>query len=449
MSKLFRRGEIWYAWVRHPQGGVRKQSTLCTDKRAAETVLAQLEREAADPAHATAQKITTQFVLDEYYRSRQRLGRAEGTLHHTRVKAGALLGLLPVRASNITHAVVQRYVDARLKEGARRTTIKKELRVLKASLKLANKNRDWAGNPDAVIPELDDDYTPGERFLTPWEMVGLATVLEPRRMALVAFAVATGCDPGALWRARREDIAEDLSMVHVRGTKRASRDRMVPLEHPAQATLVAWSLARANASGPLFDKWSNVRRDLHQACGKLGIPGCSPNDLRRTFGTWLREGGVEPHLIGKAMGHADSRMVERVYGKLTPEALGSLLKQRMGGGGRMDHVAGRLMGHRGDCSGTSAALPALPDHSPHAEKQGDPPGFDNLASAQGRNRTADTGIFSPLGDDYYRPVIPVATHADVGAWDIGGRRLAAEPSAACKAFRAQSWLHFASGSVAA
>jgi len=43
-------------------------------------------------------------------------------------------------------------------------------------------------------------------------------------------------------------------------------------------------------------------------------PPCSPNDLRRTYATWLRAQGVEPQLIGAAMGHRDSRMVERVTG---------------------------------------------------------------------------------------------------------------------------------------
>ena len=30
---------------------------------------------------------------------------------------------------------------------------------------------------------------------------------------------------------------------------------------------------------------------------------------------WLRDAGVEPHLIGKVLRHTDSRMAERVYGK--------------------------------------------------------------------------------------------------------------------------------------
>jgi len=52
------------------------------------------------------------------------------------------------------------------------------------------------------------------------------------------------------------------------------------------------------------------------------------NDLRRTHATWLRNAGVEPHLIGADLGHTDGRMAERVYGRLKPTELGRLLSER-------------------------------------------------------------------------------------------------------------------------
>jgi hypothetical protein len=79
----------------------------------------------------------------------------------------------------------------------------------------------------------------------------------------------------------------------------------------------------------LFRPWGNSRRDLTQACERAGIPPVSPNDLRRTFGTWLRLHGVAPHFIGVAMGHADSRMVERVYGRMPEENLRATLNEHV------------------------------------------------------------------------------------------------------------------------
>jgi integrase len=56
----------------------------------------------------------------------------------------------------------------------------------------------------------------------------------------------------------------------------------------------------------------------------------SPNDLRRTYATWRRQHGTAPHLIGVAVGHTDSRMAERVYGRVPVESLGRLLAECLG-----------------------------------------------------------------------------------------------------------------------
>ena len=134
----------------------------------------------------------------------------------------------------------------------------------------------------------------------------------------------TGQQHGACLR--REDVASDLAFVRVRGTKRKTRDRILPIVTEDQRSLLKYALEHAQGeNGLLFLDWQNVRRDLRAACTKLKIPRCSPNDLRRTCATWLRAAGTPPHLIAPLMGHADSRMVERVYGCLEPAALAQLI----------------------------------------------------------------------------------------------------------------------------
>ena len=376
MAKLFKRGKVWHAWVRKRAGGVKRVSTLCTDKRAAEAVLSQLEREAVDPAYAAANKATSQRVLDDYYRSRVRIGRSAGTLHHVKVKAGALLGLLPARAADITHAAMERYIDRRVSEGAMRTTVKKELRVLKASLKLARKNGLWAGEPDAVIPELEDDYKPRRRALSPWELVALVSQLDGDRGAHVAFIVASGARWSESLAATIEEVGDALAsgLMPLHGTKTHASARVVPIVGPAR-TLFGWVYSRMH---PVFLAWGNVRRDLAAACRRAGIPPVTPNDLRRTFATWLREAGVEPQLVGAAMGHTDSRMVERVYGRLQPEALSKLLEA---------HVEAVPLVR---CDSAVVGPPETIGGSSEVASTA------FLSGAQGRNRTADTGIFSPV-----------------------------------------------------
>ncbi len=143
--------------------------------------------------------------------------------------------------------------------------------------------------------------------------------------------VATSAEWGAVIRTRREDVSEDLAFVRIRGTKRKTRDRVVPIVTKDQGTLLKYALEHAQGEkGQLFLDWQNVRRDLRAACAKLEIPRCSPNDLRRTCATWLRAAGTPPHLIAPLMGHADSRMVERVYGRLEPVTLAKLIAKATG-----------------------------------------------------------------------------------------------------------------------
>jgi len=69
--------------------------------------------------------------------------------------------------------------------------------------------------------------------------------------------------------------------------------------------LVAYALEHAQGTcGHLFKPWSNVRWDLHAA--------------------------ASPEFIAPVMGHADTRMVERVYGRLPLEDLRRRLAQAMG-----------------------------------------------------------------------------------------------------------------------
>jgi integrase len=398
-ERLFKRpgGRVWQAYVKE-RGKWKTKSTHCTDKRAAEHKLADLERAAANPALDAARQTTTRRILEEYLASKKRIGRAAGTLHHVRIKSQALVTLLPTLAEDITHPACERYIDARLAQGVMRTTILKELRVLKPALKLARRNGLWFGEPDDVIPELDDDSTAGTRTLSAWELIAVCGAITARRMAIVAFAAATGCDPGAIWRARPADVAPDFSAVQIHGTKRETRERTVPLALPSQRLLVAWALEHADGGpdGTLFSPWANMRRDLGIAARKLGVPPFNATDLRRTFGTMLRNAGVEPQLIAPAMGHVDGRQVERVYGKLTPEALSTLLTARVG-----QDFGGRVM---------SPATPSALPPGGGSEEPGTPSGVVNRedppsppANPEGaryvRGGSAVQGGFRGTGED--------------------------------------------------
>lgn len=74
--------------------------------------------------------------------------------------------------------------------------------------------------------------------------------------------------------------------------------------------------ARHRGTGPVVRPWTNMVRDLSQSCERAEVPRCTANDLRRTFASWLIQGGVSNRIVADLMGHGTTRMVDMVYGKL-------------------------------------------------------------------------------------------------------------------------------------
>ncbi len=323
MARLFRRGRVWHAWIGKPGGGTVRVSTNCADRKAAEKRAAELERDSVDPAHAAASKADTATACTEFLASRARRGRAAGTVGFYRTKLGHAVRLLPGRLAQIDAASCERFIEKRLSEGAAQTTVKKEIRAIGSMLRHAKRQGLYARDMESVLPELDETYAPRTRALSPWELVALASALGPRRASHVVFIVCTGARWSESVRAQRGDV--DGQMVFLRGTKTARAVRTVPVPPTMRAPL-AWALAHAPAD--LFDRWTNVRRELNDACDAAGIARVTPNDLRRTFATWLRQSGVTPDIIGAALGHTTSRMAEVVYGRIKPADLDRLISER-------------------------------------------------------------------------------------------------------------------------
>jgi integrase len=321
MPRLYKRDRIWWYQFR---GG--RYSTHCTDKKAAELEAREIERRVADPAYRAANKATLADVYPDFIAQQHQRGRSKGTLkmYETHLAhLGRVLGEAAPLAS-LDAARLDRYVGTRHGEGAKSTTIHKELTSLRGMLKMARRHKLYPFALEEVMPLVDGASEPGTRHLTAQQVPKLLAKLQPKRAAFVAFIVATGADLSSVETAQKGDIDLAAGTVLVRGTKTNHRWRTVPILKPFA------KLAERAAKGLPFEPWGNVRRDLEVACRRAKVPRVTPRDLRRTHGSILRQLGVEPHLIGKMLGHADSRMVEKVYGQLPADALGKLMGSRVG-----------------------------------------------------------------------------------------------------------------------
>jgi len=341
MSRVYKRvaSPIWQAEWYDLAGRRHQRSTQCTDRRAAEARLREWERDSSDPARAAARETTVRTAVEALVAQRHQeaiAGRkAHATVRFYAAKAGHAVRVFgeDFRLAELTPAALDRYVAQRRGEGAGDSTIHKELVTLRGALKLAKRRGLWAGDVDVVLPiAFSPAYVPKARWLRPDELEKLLEALPSDRGAVVAFAVALGAEWQAIVRAQVGDLAGDPTSVHLRGTKRATRDREVPvvLDWQRQLLALAKEHSRGDGRGSMHRRWINVRRDLHAACERAGIDPVSPNDLRRTFGHWMRGEGMSPATVGAALGHTDGRMAERVYARLDARELAAAMRREAG-----------------------------------------------------------------------------------------------------------------------
>ncbi len=345
--RLIKRGKTWYARFYDAAGVRQSVSTRCHDKAAAEAFARQLEREAADPDHATARAATVTSILEEMILDcleRSKVGKMapESVQFYTK-RAGHLrraeqLGTLPPSLHLMRAQHVDAYISLRRREGVSEHTISKELVTLRKALKLAKRRGRFRGDLAELLPSgFAPAYKPRTRTLSMPELERLLPELGPDRGARVAFAIATGANLRETDRALRSDVAADR--VHLRGTKRETRDRIVPIVRPWQRDLLAYAIEHAQGTGDaLFTPWVKMVRDLALACRRSDIERCSSNDLRRTFATWMRIEGLPTDILGATLGHVDSRMVERVYGRLSPDQLIARVRTALGDGPPVDQT---------------------------------------------------------------------------------------------------------------
>jgi integrase len=352
-ERLFKVGRTWHTWFY--LGGRRiKRSTHRRSKSAARAEARKWEEAASDPARAAAEATTVEDALNEVLQLRREQAKAgersSETADFFEKKSGVLVRVLGADTvlATVSAAVLDEYVSTRRRESVSDHSIYKELVVLRSALKLAKRRGTWFGELDATMPRLSPRYEPRKTFLSQDQLSKLFAELGADDAARAAFCVATGAELRATVTARREDLGE--AAVLLRGSKNPKRWRPVPIVTDVQRTLLVYALKYAGvaqvaerraevsrvagstpAPGTLFRKTGDeFRWALRYAARRAGIGHVTPNDLRRTYSTWLRAAGAALETIAPTMGHRDTRMLERVYAKLPPDLLAARLRAEMG-----------------------------------------------------------------------------------------------------------------------
>jgi integrase len=321
VGRIYKRGATFWAYWTDVRGEHHRQSLRTGDQAVARARLRELELAATNPAaHSRIALSTAITALLEVVEQENAVGTwrsyAQKARHLVR-----LFGDIDLRA--IDRQRVVGYIQRRKQEGAKAHTIHKELVVLRRTFTESEHRGTWAGDVRKLIPAIKIDYQPRETWLTNHQALQmLERVAEPRRL-WVQLAIYAGLCLSEIEGLRWEGVDFVEQKIRVPGKKRASRWRIVPLLPELAYAMESYR----KKTGPVVEKWGNVRRDLARACELAKVPRVTPNDLRRTFASWLKNRGADSAAVAALLGHSSTKMVDRVYGKLSHETLLAIVLQ--------------------------------------------------------------------------------------------------------------------------
>lgn len=214
----------------------------------------------------------------------------------------------------------------------RRSTANRTLTVLKGAL-----NRLWrAGkvSSDAAwrrVEPFEGVDSARIRYLSMAEATRFLNAADPDFRRLATGALQTGARYGELCRMDVSDFNPDSGTVMVRQSK-GGHPRHIVLTDEGVEFFKQLIIGRAS-SDPLFVKNENRWGPSHQekptaaACtnGKI-TPAITFHGLRHTWASHAVMNGVPLMVVGKNLGHADTRMVEKHYGHLAPSFVADAIR---------------------------------------------------------------------------------------------------------------------------
>jgi integrase len=207
----------------------------------------------------------------------------------------------------------------------RRSSANRTLTILKAAL-----NRAWRAGKIASddawrrVEPFENVDSARARYLTLAECKRLINAADPDFRLIVQAALETGARYGELARLTVADFNADTGTVAIRGSK-TGKPRHVVLTDEGQAFFRQVCAGRAG-SQLIFTKpgggaWlkSHQARPMRETCTRARIkPAINFHGLRHTWASLAVMNAVPLLVVAKALGHADTRMVEKHYGHLAP-----------------------------------------------------------------------------------------------------------------------------------
>jgi integrase len=216
----------------------------------------------------------------------------------------------------------------------RQTSANRCLSMLKAAL-----NHAWVEKKTTGVESRDEWMrvkpfagvdVPRARYLSLAECRRLINACDVEFRVLVQAALYTGARYSELARLRVADFDSQSGTLHVRRSK-TDKDRRIILTDEGRQFFSQITVGHPGSDLILGREWkkANQSEPMKAACERAKIdPPIGFHGLRHTWASLSIMAGMELMVVAKALGHADARMVQRVYGHLHADFVNQQIRDK-------------------------------------------------------------------------------------------------------------------------
>lgn len=318
----FRKDRAWWGVFEYRNGSRHWFISGLASEREAEEQFALWKRQkpgAVDPGKRTVGEIMAYYL--EHHVPHTATPDKALSFHETLTPFWASLTV-----GDVNKAKCQEYCSKRNKHRDKthgkpfsNDTLRRELEHLAAALNYAVDN--------TVIPVAPRLWKPGkarsrQRWLTRGEAALLLKAARTQSGYLYLFILLglyTGARAGAILSLKWSQVDLERGLIDYRPAQRSQNKGYAVVPIPRKLLRELKKQERNPFGYVVNDRGhpvKSVKRSFKSACRRAGLADVSPNTLRHTHGSWLRQKGLASSLIAENLGHSSTKMVESVYGHM-------------------------------------------------------------------------------------------------------------------------------------
>jgi excisionase family DNA binding protein len=312
------RKKRWY--IDFKANGRRVRQVIKNAQTRAQAVLALQEKvnEVFSKEHnpfLAKKKVVFCDLADMYLSDYAKVNKESWRSDQYRIEAHMKFFFGDLKLQDITPLLIEKYRSERLKTGVTKSTVNREITIMKKMFNLAV---DWNlmdRNPALKVKLFSEKDTQKERILTEEEEVKLEAESPDYLKPILIMALHTGMRRGEILNLRWRQVDLGRRNIKVENTK-SGKNRLIPINDLLFQELLKVKGLNGKSEhvfpNPKTGRpFTEAKKSFKGACKRAAIDGLRFHDLRHTFATRLIESGTDLITVRDLLGHHSVKVTQR------------------------------------------------------------------------------------------------------------------------------------------